>query len=53
MTILHHDEPVDDIYLIKSGCVKVYSKSYHLLTEYNEGSFFGEYQILLDLNSGC
>ena len=52
--ILQENDSVENIYLIKSGCVKVYSRNYEShLTTYNEGSYFGEYQIMLDLNAGC
>ena len=43
LTILNVDDKINDIYLIKSGCIKVFSRNYYLLTQYNEGSFFGEY----------
>ena len=50
---MHHDEKVSEIYLIKNGNVRVYNKTYDFILEYVEGSFFGEYQLLFDLLSGC
>ena len=50
---MHHNEKVNDIFLIKNGNVRVYNSKFEFLLEYEEGSFFGEYQILFDLLSGC
>ena len=52
-SVLHYDEKISDIYLIKNGNVRVYNKSFDFILEYVEGSFFGEYQLMFDLLSGC
>ena len=51
-SILCHNDYVNNIYFIQSGCIHLFDKYLNPILEYNQGSFFGEFQILLDLY-GC
>lgn len=49
--LLHRSDNIENVYFINSGSVLVLDQNYNLITKYNKGSFFGEYQALLDLKS--
>ena len=42
-----------DICLIKQGFVKIFDSNYNFITELQPNSFFGEYQVMLDLYGGA
>ena len=49
--VLHPNDQIKNIYLIRSGFVQVFDRFYNFLSEQSEGSFFGDYQCMLDLNA--
>ena len=51
-SILRYDDKVNFIHFVQSGTVQLFDKYHNPILEYGQGSFFGEYQILLDL-FGC
>ena len=46
-------QKVEFIYFLQHGFIQVYDQSYNLMTQIQPGSFFGEYQIMLNLYCGA
>lgn len=50
-TIYQTDEEVEFLYLIKCGGVKIYDRDYNYLYNLEEGSYFGDIEIIYNLYS--
>tara|TARA_B110000285_G_C14931859_1_gene517724 strand:+ start:483 stop:875 length:393 start_codon:yes stop_codon:yes gene_type:complete len=50
--ILEAESFVDNIYLIKTGSVRMFDKCYNYITDLESDSFFGDHQVMLDLKAG-
>ena len=50
--VLDYHQSVTDICLIKQGFVKMFDQNYNFVSELQPNSFYGDYQVMLDLNAG-
>ena len=51
-TVMTSMENVNNIFFISKGYINVYDKCFNLLTNFDQGQFFGEYQIMFGLLAG-